>query len=64
MSKSHHAEVPVGYGNLVLTRRAGESIDIGNGLLKITVTEVRGDNVRIAISAPREMKVMRSELIQ
>jgi carbon storage regulator len=48
---------------LVLTRRANQSIIIGrNGEIKITVLEVRGDQVRIGITAPREVAVHREEV--
>ena len=62
MARSQHADVPVGYGNLILARKVGESIDIGSGLITIRVTEVRGDKVRFSITAPRELKIVRSEL--
>lgn len=48
---------------LLLRRRVGESIVIGDGV-RITVTEVRGGTVRIAIEAPPEMPVHRAELLE
>lgn len=48
---------------LMLRRRVGESIIIGDGV-RITVTEVRGGTVRIAIDAPAEMPVHRAELLE
>jgi len=46
---------------LVLTRKAGEGIIIGDDI-KITVIELKGGGVRIGIDAPREMKVHRQEV--
>ncbi|MGD9793757.1 MAG: carbon storage regulator CsrA [Acidimicrobiia bacterium] len=46
---------------LVLTRRANQSIMIGNDVV-ITVLEVRGDQVRIGIKAPRTVTVHREEV--
>ncbi len=46
---------------LVLTRRAGESIVIGNDIT-VTVLEVRGDQVRIGVDAPRTVAVHREEV--
>lgn len=48
---------------LVLTRRAGESIVIGNDIV-VTVLEVRGDQVRIGIDAPRSVSVHREEIFR
>jgi carbon storage regulator len=47
---------------LVLSRRAGESIVLGEDIT-ITVLEVRGEVVRVGIDAPRSLKVHRSELL-
>lgn len=47
---------------LVLSRRVGESVVIGDDIT-LTVLEVRGDVVRIGIDAPRSVKVHRSELL-
>lgn len=47
---------------LVLSRRAGESVVIGENVT-ISVLEVRGDVVRIGIDAPRSVAVHRSELL-
>ena len=47
---------------LVLSRRAGESIAIGDDVV-VTVLEVRGDVVRVGIDAPRSVKVHRAELL-
>ena len=46
---------------LVLTRKPGESIIIGNDIV-ITVLEVRSDQIRIGIDAPRSVSVHREEV--
>lgn len=46
---------------LVLTRRAGESVMIGDDVV-ITVLEARGDVIRLGIQAPREVQVHREEV--
>jgi len=46
---------------LVLTRKAGEGIIIGDDV-KITIIEVKGGGIRIGIDAPRHMKVHRQEV--
>lgn len=46
---------------LVLTRRANQSIVIGDTVV-VTVLEVRGDQVRIGIDAPRSVPVHREEV--
>ena len=55
-------------GNLVLTRKPGESIDIYDpdnaamGVIVITQGTIRGKHSSIAIDAPRHLHVKRSEL--
>ena len=46
---------------LVLSRRTGESVMVGHDIV-ITVLEVRGDVVRVGISAPRSVQVHREEV--
>jgi carbon storage regulator len=46
---------------LILTRRLGESIQIGEGI-EVTILEVRGNQVRIGVSAPADVVILRSEL--
>lgn len=46
---------------LVLSRRANQSIVIGNDVV-VTVLEVRGDHVRLGIQAPRSVTVHREEV--
>lgn len=48
---------------LVLTRKPGEQIMIGDGIV-ITVLEGRGDGVRIGIEAPRGVSIQRREVIE
>jgi carbon storage regulator len=48
---------------LVLTRRANQSIMIGADVV-VTVLEVRGDQVRIGIDAPRSISVHREEVFR
>ena len=46
---------------LVLTRRIDESLVIGENII-ITVLAVEGDKVKIGVTAPREVPVLRQEL--
>ncbi len=46
---------------LVLTRRAGESVMVGDDVV-ITVLEVRGDVIRLGVQAPRTIQVHREEV--
>ena len=46
---------------LVLTRRANQSIMIGDDVV-VTVLDIRGDQVRIGIKAPRSVDVHREEV--
>lgn len=46
---------------LVLTRRVGEVIKIGDDIT-IEVLDARGKQVRLGITAPKEVKVLRQEL--
>lgn len=47
---------------LALTRKIGERIVIGDGIT-ITVVEVKGDSVRLGIEAPKEIRILRGEII-
>lgn len=46
---------------LVLTRKVGESINIGNSI-KITVVSIDGSQVRLGIDAPKDVIVHREEV--
>jgi len=46
---------------LVLTRKVDESITIGTNIT-VTVLEIRGNQVRLGIDAPRETSVHRTEI--
>jgi carbon storage regulator len=48
---------------LVLTRRVGESVVIGHDVV-VTVLEVRGDVVKVGITAPRDVEVDRMEVAE
>ncbi|MBR2894354.1 MAG: carbon storage regulator [Oscillospiraceae bacterium] len=47
---------------LILQRRTGESVRIGEDI-EITVVATEGNKVRLAISAPASVKILRSELV-
>jgi carbon storage regulator len=47
---------------LVLSRKTGEQIVVPGCQVTVTVLEVRGDNVRIGVSAPAHVAVHRREV--
>ena len=46
---------------LALTRKKGESLVINNNI-EITVMEVKGDQVKLGITAPKEIPIYRKEV--
>ena len=48
---------------LILTRRVGESVMIGDDVT-VTIIEVRGTQVRIGVSAPKDVAVHREEILE
>ena len=46
---------------LILTRRIGESLKIGDNV-EVTILGVKGNQVRIGILAPKEVPVHRAEI--
>ncbi|MBI3463792.1 MAG: carbon storage regulator [Planctomycetes bacterium] len=46
---------------LVLTRRVGEEIVIG-GEIRVTVVALRGEKVRLGVTAPADVRVDRHEV--
>ena len=46
---------------LILTRKLNESITIGDSI-EVSVIEIKGDQVKLGISAPRDVKVYRKEV--
>jgi carbon storage regulator len=48
---------------LILTRRVGETVMIGNDVT-VTVLGVKGNQVRIGINAPKNVAVHREEIFE
>lgn len=48
---------------LILTRRQGEKIKIGDDI-EITITSVEGNSVRIGVDAPKNVEILRTELLE
>ena len=46
---------------LALTRKKGESIVINNNI-EISVLEIRGDQIKIGISSPKDVPIYRKEV--
>ncbi len=47
---------------LVLTRSQGERLVIDDGKVRIDVLEIKGNQVRLGITAPRSVSVHREEI--
>lgn len=48
---------------LVLSRKPNETIKIGDNI-ELRIIEVKGDNVKIGIEAPKSVDILRGELVQ
>ena len=46
---------------LALTRKKGEALVINNNV-EITILEIRGDQIKIGVNAPKEVPVYRKEV--
>ena len=46
---------------LILTRKSGESIVVGDHI-RVVVVEVKGRQVRLGVEAPDDMKIYRAEI--
>jgi carbon storage regulator len=46
---------------LILTRRVGESLIISDDM-KVTVLGIKGNQIRVGVSAPRDIAVHREEI--
>lgn len=51
---------------LILTRQKGQSIIIGMGedMVEVSIVDIRGDNIRLGITAPRYISVHRKEIYE
>jgi carbon storage regulator len=47
---------------LVLTRKKNEAIVVADGEITITVLEIRGDKVRLGLSAAKDIPIHRKEV--
>jgi carbon storage regulator len=46
---------------LILTRKPGESLFIGDEV-KVTIIEIKGNQIRIGIDAPKDLRIYREEI--
>lgn len=46
---------------LVLSRKPGQKIHIGDNIT-ITIVEIQGNRVRLALEAPNDVRILRAEL--
>jgi carbon storage regulator CsrA len=51
-------------GSLELSRKAGQSIEIGDGDVVVFVKKVTGNRVQLIIRADRNVKIMRTEKVE
>ncbi|MBQ0140800.1 MAG: carbon storage regulator CsrA [Kurthia sp.] len=48
---------------LVLTRKLGESIIIGDGI-EVKIVGIDGDQIKLGVEAPKEVKIYRQEIFE
>lgn len=49
---------------LVLTRREGEAIVVPRALIRVTVTRIDGNRVKLGVESPHGYEVYREELLE
>lgn len=49
---------------LVLARGVGQTVDICDGLIEVTVISIQGSIVRLGFKAPREIPILRKEVAE
>lgn len=63
MENYDEAYVPDELGRVTVDRCLGETVVIGNDTVNISILEISGNYVRIGISAPRNVRIYRKELL-
>ena len=48
---------------LILTRKLGESIVIGDNI-KVTITDIKNGQIKLGITAPKDVTVNREEVVK
>ncbi len=48
---------------LILTRKAGETLLIGDDI-EVTILSVNGNQAKIGIDAPKDVEILREELLE
>ena len=48
---------------LILTRRIGESVMIGDDIA-VAVIDIKGNQVRIGVAAPKDVTILREEVVR
>lgn len=59
--RNGNTEVVMAFGRLVVTRKIGEAVMVGDDV-EVTVTELRQGRVRLCVTAPKGMPVHRLEV--
>jgi carbon storage regulator len=49
---------------LVLARGVGQTVEMCDGLIEVTVLSIQGSIVRLGFNAPREINIVRQEVAQ
>jgi carbon storage regulator CsrA len=49
-------------GLLVLARKKGETIELADGEIVLTIVDIKGAKVRVSICAPKDINIMRGEI--
>ncbi len=52
------------FGNLEISRKAGQSVEIGGGDVVVFVRKVTGNRVQLVFRADRKVKIMRTEKVE
>ena len=49
---------------LVLARGVGQTVEIADGVIEVTVISIQGSIVRLGFNAPREISIVRQEVAE